>query len=89
MDTMNFKGGLAIMTGWFGIGKKRSKFGKYLDRCGIAQKKVEEGTGLSRGTISRLCSDNQNAPTMKNATKIIKFLRKYDKNVDYTDFWEM
>lgn len=74
---------------WFGLGKKRSRFGKWLDRHGVAQKEVEKGTGLSRGTISRLCADDENKPTMKNAAKILRFLKKLDQNVDYDDFWSM
>lgn len=77
------------MFSWFGLGKKRSRLGKWLDRNGIAQIEVENGTGLSRGTISRLCSDDENKPTMKTAAKIIKFLKNFDKNVDYDDFWSM
>ncbi|OIJ17101.1 transcriptional regulator [Anaerobacillus alkalilacustris] len=74
---------------WFGLGKKRSKLGKWLDRHGVAQIEVEKATKLSRGTISRLCNDDENVPTMKNANKIIKFLRKLDPDVDYDDFWSM
>ena len=72
---------------WFGIGKKRSKLGKWLDRHGVAQIEVEKETGLSRGTISRLCADDENKPTMKTAGKIIKFLKRLDKRVSYEDFW--
>ncbi|MFS1516102.1 helix-turn-helix domain-containing protein [Bacillus sp. SCS-151] len=74
---------------WFGLGKKRSKLGRYLDRHGIAQIEVEKGTKLSRGTISRLCSSDDNKPTFNTANKIVRFLRRFDNNVDYDDFWSM
>ncbi|MGE0992074.1 transcriptional regulator, partial [Bacillus sp. GMa5/2] len=38
----------------FGLGKKRSKFGKWLDRQGIKQIELEKKSKLSTGTISRL-----------------------------------
>lgn len=74
---------------WFGIGKKRSKLGKWLDRHGVAQNELEKMTGLSRATISRLCSDDENTPTMKNANKITKALKKLDNRVNHNDFWSM
>lgn len=79
------------MFDWFALGKKRSKFGKFLDRHGITQQEVAKKSGVSRGTISRLCQpENEDGPTMKNARKIIKALRELTgKNVDYDDFWSM
>lgn len=74
---------------WFGLGKKRSRLGKWLDQHGVAQIEVEKGTKLSRGTISRLCSDDKNVPTLKTANKIVKFLKRLDPNIRYDDFWSM
>jgi putative transcriptional regulator len=74
---------------WFGLGKKRSKLGKWLDRRGISQQELEKMSGVSRGTISRLCSDDKNSPTLKTAKKIINALKKLDKSVGYDDFWSM
>lgn len=77
------------MTGWFGLGKKRSKFGKWLDKHGISQTELAKRSGVSRPTITRLSIDDDNQPTMKTAQKIIKALRKLDKGVGYDDFWTM
>lgn len=74
---------------WFGLGKKRSKLGKWLDRHGISQSEFAKQTGVSRPTVTRLCSDDDHQPNMKTAKKIIKGLREFDKNVDYDDFWSM
>ncbi|WCK53816.1 helix-turn-helix transcriptional regulator [Aneurinibacillus sp. Ricciae_BoGa-3] len=74
---------------WFGLGKKRSKLGKWLDRRGISQQELEKRSGVSRGTISRLCSDDANTPNFKNAKKIISALKTLDSGVDYDDFWSM
>ncbi|PEE25977.1 transcriptional regulator, partial [Bacillus toyonensis] len=37
----------------FGLGKQRSKFGKFLDKNGISQQDVVRESGVNRGTISR------------------------------------
>jgi putative transcriptional regulator len=73
----------------FGLGKKRSRFGKYLDRNSIAQQEISDESGVSKSTISRLCHPNETEPTLGVAKKIINALRKYDSNIDYKDFWDM
>jgi len=74
---------------WFGLGKKRSKLGKWLDRHGISQTEFAKMSGVSRPTITRLCSDDNHHPNMSTAKKIIKALRELDSNVNYDDFWNM
>jgi predicted transcriptional regulator len=73
---------------WFGIGKDRSRLGRYIDQHGISQKELEK-SGVSRATISRLCTDDDHQPTMSTAKKIINFLKKIDKNIKYDDFFDM
>jgi putative transcriptional regulator len=74
---------------WFGLGKKRSKLGKWLDRNGVSQAEFSKLSGVSRPTITRLCSDDKHQPNMSTAKKIIKSLRKLNKDVDYKDFFDM
>lgn len=76
---------------WFSLGKRRSRFGKFLDKNGISQQEVANKSGVSRGTISRMCQpEHEEGPTMKNARKIIKALKDLTgKDVDYDDFWSM
>lgn len=73
----------------FGIGKKRSKFGKFLDRNSITQQDISKHSGVNRNSISRLTQSDDNRPSMKNAQKIIKALKKVGYKVDYDDFWSM
>lgn len=73
----------------FGLGKKRSKFGKYLDRHSITQQEMAKESGVSKSTISRLCDPEESEPTLGIAKRIIKALKKHDNNVDYRDFWDM
>ncbi|WP_054704813.1 helix-turn-helix transcriptional regulator [Bacillus sp. JCM 19041] len=61
----------------FGIGKKRTNFGKKLDKMGINQAELEKESGLSRATISKLCNDN--TYSMKRSTEIS--VRKALKNL--------
>ena len=72
----------------FGLGKPRSRFGKFLDKNGISQQDVVRESGVNRGTISRICQGNAFQPSLKNGNKIIKALRRLtNKDVHYDDFW--
>jgi putative transcriptional regulator len=73
----------------FGLGKKRSNFGKYLDRHSITQQEMAKESGVSKSTISRLCDPDESEPTLGVAKKIIKALKKHDRSVNYDDFWDM
>jgi transcriptional regulator with XRE-family HTH domain len=76
--------------GWFGLGKKRSVLGKWLDRKGIDQLDVEKKSGLSRGTVSKACNDDDYTPKHETAQKILRALKKLsNENVKYDDFWQM
>ncbi|CAM4108575.1 helix-turn-helix transcriptional regulator [Mesobacillus thioparans] len=72
----------------FGLGKKRSKFGKFLDSNSIIQEELSKASGVNRNTISRVAASDAQ-PSMRNAARIIKALKKYGYNVDYDDFWTM
>lgn len=76
---------------WSFLGKKRSRFGKFLDQNELTQQELVKKSGVSKGTVSRLCQpEHRDGPTMKNAKKLIKALRDLTgKDVDYDDFWSM
>lgn len=74
----------------FGLGKPRSKFGRFLDQHDISQQELVEESKVNKTTISRLCQGDAFSPSMKNAQKIIKALRKMtNKDIDYDDFFTM
>lgn len=74
----------------FGLGKPRSKFGKFLDNNGIQQQDLVRESKVNKTTISRLCQGDAFTPSAKNANKIIKTLRNLTgKNVEYDDFWSI
>lgn len=73
----------------FGLGKKRSRFGKYLDKNAISQQELSKVSGVNRNTISRIANDGDKKPSMNNAIKLIKALKKSGHHVDYDDFWSI
>jgi putative transcriptional regulator len=76
--------------GWFGLGKPRSKLGRYIDKHEITQVDLSKKSGVSRTTIGNLCSNDGFEPNMRTAKKIVRALRELTgKNVDYDDFWSM
>ncbi|GKU79836.1 transcriptional regulator [Paenibacillus sp. L3-i20] len=72
----------------FGIGKKRTKYGDFLDINMIKQERISEETGLHRDTITRACNDQEYSvkkSTRKLLTDAASKLSK--KNVKQSDFW--
>ncbi|WLR44444.1 helix-turn-helix transcriptional regulator (plasmid) [Bacillus carboniphilus] len=67
--------------------RQRSKFGKFLDKNSIQQQEISKISGVSRSVVSRLSIEKDYNPTVRNANKIIKSLRKEGYNVDLDDFW--
>jgi transcriptional regulator with XRE-family HTH domain len=74
----------------FGLGKNRSKLGKWLDQRGITQQWLVKKSGLGRNTISDLTTeDNEREPNAKTMKKILSALREVDPKVKSDDFWDM
>lgn len=65
----------------FGLGKSRTKFGRWLDRKNITQFKIEEMSGLSRGTVSKLCNDKSYKPKYETIQRVKKALAKLGESV--------
>jgi putative transcriptional regulator len=76
---------------WFNLGKRhRSKLAKFLEENEISQQDLAKESGVSKSTVSRVCQGDEFPPNMRNASKIIKALRKItQRSVDYDDFWSM
>jgi len=69
--------------------KRRSKLGKFLDKRGISQEWLVQQSGISRNTISRLCSDADYDPTLSTIRQVLKALRKIDRSVKIDDFFNV
>lgn len=73
----------------FGLGKKRSKLGKWLDQRGIKQEWLVKSSKVGRTTISNACGDNDYIPNGSNIRKIIKALREIDPTISANKFWDI
>jgi predicted transcriptional regulator len=74
----------------FGLGKKRSKLGKWLDKRGISQTWLAKTSGVSRTVISDLCNgEKKHSPRLETIKKIMSALKKIDPNVKPTDFFDI
>lgn len=72
----------------FGLGKYRTKFGKWLDHIGVNQDDIAKHSRVSTATISRMCSERGYAPKYATFSKINKYLRKLGYDAEYDDFWD-
>lgn len=69
------------MFSFFGLGKSRTKFGKFIDRKDISQIELEKLSGLSRGTVSRLCNDKDYRPKLSTVSQVKKALKQLGESV--------
>ncbi|MED4586685.1 helix-turn-helix transcriptional regulator [Brevibacillus choshinensis] len=73
----------------FGLGKKRSRLGRWLDERGIRQSWLAKESEISQETITGLCRDDTKLPSGSTMKKVLQALRKVDPNVKQDDFWTM
>jgi putative transcriptional regulator len=72
----------------FGLGKNRTRLGKFIDKHKISQGELAKGSGKSRNTISDLCDGNENVQANEETQfKIVGALRRMGHNVSVSDFW--
>jgi hypothetical protein len=68
--------------------EKRSNFGRWVDKQkDLNELELERASNISRGTISKLCSDPNYRPKISTVIKINQGLKKLDKNMDLNDFF--
>lgn len=73
----------------FGLGKPRSKFGKWMDRKGVSQKEVAKKAKVSEMTLTRMCSDRDHMPRISTWVKVQRALKSMGYDVDRDDFFGM
>ncbi|MBZ5753526.1 helix-turn-helix transcriptional regulator [Metabacillus sp. DBTR6] len=73
----------------FGMGKTRTKIGKWLDKYGVSQEWLVKKTKLGRNTVSRICSDKEYSPRTTTIKKLMKAIREIDPNAKADDFFDM
>lgn len=67
--------------------KKRTKFGRWIDRNRITQEHVMRITGKDKNTMYRMCNDLDYEPQEATQLKVISKLRKHGYDVIASDFW--
>ena len=73
----------------WGLGKPRSKLGKWLDKKGLEQNALAKEAKVSKNTISKACNDKSYIPRQDAMKKILVAVRKIDPNKRMSDFWDM
>lgn len=73
----------------WGIGKPRSRLGKWLDKRSIDQQALEKASKVSHKTISKACNEKDYVPSPGVMKKILKAIRQIDPDVKMNDFWDM
>lgn len=71
----------------YGLGKKRTRLGMFLDKNNITQGWIVEHAKLNRNTLTQICKDDQYEPRAETVQKIISTLRKHGYDVRAHDFW--
>jgi predicted transcriptional regulator len=73
----------------FGLGKPRSKFGKWVDRNGIVQKEIAEKAKLSEMSVSRMCNEKDYVPKVSTWVKVQRALKSMGYEVDRDRFFDI
>lgn len=73
----------------WGLGKSRSKLGKWLDRHGLEQQDLMKESKVSKNTVSKVCNESDYVPRADVMKKILKAIRKVDPDAKMSDFWDM
>lgn len=73
----------------WGLNKKRSKVGRFIDRHGYTQEELMKAAKIGRSTVSRVCSDPDYVPSGSTIKKIMKAIRQLDPNAKTDDFFDM
>ncbi|GMK49130.1 hypothetical protein PghCCS26_62600 [Paenibacillus glycanilyticus] len=73
----------------FGLGKKRSRLGKWMDSRGIKQEWLIQKSGRNKNTIRMACNDPDHIPSGSTMQKILTALREVDPSVRAEQFWDL
>jgi hypothetical protein len=76
----------------FGLGKPRSRFGKFVDKYlgNGGQERIREISRVSRETVSRVCKSDDYVPSGRTMRSLLNAVKKLTgKSVKSDDFWPM
>lgn len=73
----------------WGLGKKRTKLGKWLDQRGLEQQELVKAAKVSKNTVTKACNDKNYIPSQSVVKKLLTAIRQHDKNARMSDFWDI
>lgn len=73
----------------WGIGKKRTKLGSFIDRLGYSQQVLEKEAKINKNTVTKLCNDEDYIPSQTVMKKVLLAIRKIKPEAKMNDFWDM
>ncbi|WP_336883807.1 helix-turn-helix transcriptional regulator [Priestia koreensis] len=73
----------------FGLGKKRSKLGRFLDKKGYTQQDLSRAAKIDKATASKVCNDDSYLPSGTTIQKIMKAIKQLDPNKKAEDFFNL
>ena len=73
----------------WGLGKRRSKLGKFIDKHGYTVQELSKASKVNRNTVGKLCSDPDYLPTTSTIKKIMNAIRQIDPSAKTNDFFDI
>ncbi|MEH7342785.1 helix-turn-helix transcriptional regulator [Bacillus sp. JJ1532] len=73
----------------WGLGKPRSKLGKWMDRNGLDQQDLARTAKVSKNTVTKACNEKDYIPRADVMKKLLKAIREIEPNAKMSDFWDM
>jgi hypothetical protein len=73
---------------WFGLGKRRSKFGRWIDSKGITQEEIRKRADVGNGTMTSMCNDEDYVPKISTWVKVKRALKSMGYDVDSDKFFD-
>ncbi|NOU71423.1 transcriptional regulator [Paenibacillus sp. LMG 31458] len=78
---------MALFAYGLGLGKSRTKLGKFIDRKKITQGELAKASGKSRNAISDLCDGDKHQANTETKYEIVGTLRRMGHDVSISDLF--
>ena len=79
--------GVMLVINWSNLGKKRSRFGQWLDNRGLTQEQMSNMSGVSQRTLGDLANNDNKIPSYDTRKKIMDVINVIDKEKNSRYFW--
>lgn len=71
----------------YGLGRQRTKLGKYIDLYKVSQDEISKQSGLGKNTLTRICSDPDYIPSSLTRRRVLHCLQSMGYGCSESDFW--